>query len=230
MGGGRAPHKQEEEFLPKKRGIEAEGESIGQGADPYGLCLCQQFKPEKGIGNAGTCRSDRGQADVLFRRIPVPVIALVLLTALSLALILGIIIQAAKLSEVPGYSSARPPADPCADGWIWYRRKCYFFSVEIRDWNESQSFCASHNASLAHMETRQELDFMLRYKGPSDHWIGLRREQGQPWKWPDGSEFNNLFPILAESDCAYLNHASIRSASCLMHRKWICTESGHSHF
>ncbi|CAM4557123.1 unnamed protein product [Lepidochelys kempii] len=34
--------------------------------------------------------------------------------------------------------------------------------------------------------------FLLRHKGVRDHWIGLRREQGQPWKWTNGTKFNHL--------------------------------------
>ncbi|XP_029437539.1 early activation antigen CD69-like isoform X2 [Rhinatrema bivittatum] len=89
-------------------------------------------------------------------------------------------------------SALPPPADSCADGWIWYRGKCYFFYENSTDWDEAQSFCASHNASLAVIETLQELNFTMHYKVHSNHWIGLRREKGKPWKWPDGSEFNNL--------------------------------------
>ncbi|XP_029437240.1 C-type lectin domain family 2 member D-like [Rhinatrema bivittatum] len=199
-----------------------------QGADPVTSPPDEEFLPNRGTRDAETSRSHHGKAEFLFRRFPVPVIALVLFTALSLALILGIILLAAKLSEVPDYSSACP-ADHCADGWIWYRGKCYFFSENSTDWDEAQSFCTSHNASLAHIETLQELNFTVRFKSRSDHWIGLRRERGQLWKWPDGSELNNQFPILAESDCTYLNNASIRSASCHMDRKWICTKPGHSH-
>ncbi|XP_029441933.1 C-type lectin domain family 2 member D-like [Rhinatrema bivittatum] len=199
---------------------------MGHGADPLRSPQDEEFLPKKGTRDAETSRNDHGKAHVLCRRFPVPVIALLLLTAL----ILPIIVLAAKLSEVSGNSSARPPADHCADGWFWYRGKCYFFSEEIKDWDEAQSFCASHSASLAHIETRQELNFTVRYKGLSDHWIGLRRERGQPWKWPDGSQFNNLFPIMAESDCAYLNDASVSSGNCHMHRKWICTKPVHSPF
>ncbi|XP_029441691.1 C-type lectin domain family 2 member D-like [Rhinatrema bivittatum] len=172
-----------------------------------------------------------GKADFICRRFPVPVIALVLLTVLILALILGIIVQAVTQSKASVDSSPRPPpSDPCADGWIWYRRKCYFFSEDSRDWDTAQSFCTSHKASLAHIETRQELDFTIHRKGRSDHWIGLRREQGQPWRWTDGSEFNNTFSISQEPGCAYLTDGSVRSANCLMYRNWICTQPEQHRF
>ncbi|CAM5157148.1 unnamed protein product [Eretmochelys imbricata] len=54
--------------------------------------------------------------------------------------------------------------------------------------------------------------FLLCYKGRFDHWIGLRRDPGQLWKWANGTEFNNLFPIGGGGDCAYLNGVSAVSS------------------
>ncbi|CAM4557887.1 unnamed protein product, partial [Lepidochelys kempii] len=69
--------------------------------------------------------------------------------------------------------------------------------------------------------------FLLRYKGRFDHWIGLRRDPGQLWKWADGSKFNNLFPIGGGGDCAYLNGLSaVSSLRCSSERPWICTKPG----
>ncbi|KAM4035127.1 C-type lectin domain family 2 member E-like isoform 2-T2 [Anomaloglossus baeobatrachus] len=82
--------------------------------------------------------------------------------------------------------------DPCEDGWIWYMRKCYYFSTNISEWENSQDFCASKNASLAIIDRKYELDFILRFKGSSDHWIGLRREnESKPWVWTNGSIYDN---------------------------------------
>uniref|UniRef100_A0A8C3XIQ6 C-type lectin domain-containing protein n=1 Tax=Chelydra serpentina TaxID=8475 RepID=A0A8C3XIQ6_CHESE len=78
----------------------------------------------------------------------------------------------------------------CPDGWVGYRGKCHYFSETEGSWSSSQSHCSSLNASLAVIDTQQDLDFMLRYKDPPLYWIGLRREPGQPWKWTNGAEFN----------------------------------------
>uniref|UniRef100_A0A803TVX9 C-type lectin domain-containing protein n=1 Tax=Anolis carolinensis TaxID=28377 RepID=A0A803TVX9_ANOCA len=36
----------------------------------------------------------------------------------------------------------------CPDDWIGYRRKCYYFSLEKRNWTSSQDFCSSQKATL----------------------------------------------------------------------------------
>ncbi|XP_077114362.1 C-type lectin domain family 2 member E-like isoform X3 [Ranitomeya variabilis] len=85
------------------------------------------------------------------------------------------------------------PSNPCEDDWIWSRQKCYYFSSNISEWQTGQDFCASRNASLALLDSIDELNFLLRFKGSSDHWIGLSREQeGRPWEWTNGSLWNNM--------------------------------------
>ncbi|XP_069099030.1 C-type lectin domain family 2 member D-like [Pleurodeles waltl] len=100
---------------------------------------------------------------------------------------------------------------------------CYFFSETDGSWANSQSFCASHKATLAVIATQKEMDFVMRYKGVDDHWIGLSREPKGEWKWPNGTPFNNWFNITGNSNCAYLNHEGAKNARCYAERKWICT-------
>ncbi|XP_065420319.1 early activation antigen CD69-like isoform X2 [Chrysemys picta bellii] len=108
-----------------------------------------------------------------------------------LGLIIAVIVLAVMLSKCP--SAALGPCCPaCPDDWVGYQGKCYYFSKAKGNWNHSQTHCSSLGASLVAIDTLQDLDFLLRYKGKSDHWIGLRRDPGQPWKWANGTEFNKL--------------------------------------
>uniref|UniRef100_A0A8C3HVR5 C-type lectin domain-containing protein n=1 Tax=Chrysemys picta bellii TaxID=8478 RepID=A0A8C3HVR5_CHRPI len=92
----------------------------------------------------------------------------------------------------PAKKSEPCPADPsCPDGWIGHLGKCFYFSEAEENWTNSQSHCSALGASLAVIGTQQEMDFLMRYKGRFDHWIGLRREPDQPWMWTNGTEFNN---------------------------------------
>uniref|UniRef100_A0A3B5KQ58 C-type lectin domain-containing protein n=1 Tax=Xiphophorus couchianus TaxID=32473 RepID=A0A3B5KQ58_9TELE len=57
-----------------------------------------------------------------------------------------------------------PPEDSrcrlCPEGWLWWRRHCYFFSVglqEDRRWNESAEFCQEHNSSLVVIKDDAEM-------------------------------------------------------------------------
>uniref|UniRef100_A0A8C3HY41 C-type lectin domain-containing protein n=1 Tax=Chrysemys picta bellii TaxID=8478 RepID=A0A8C3HY41_CHRPI len=63
----------------------------------------------------------------------------------------------------------------------------------------------------------------------SEHWIGLRREEGEPWKWVNGSEFNNLFPIRGGGNCAYLNDNGVSASRCITERHWVCNKPDAIH-
>ncbi|XP_036864619.2 C-type lectin domain family 2 member D-like isoform X2 [Manis javanica] len=116
------------------------------------------------------------------------------------------------------------PEAACPESWIGFQRKCFYFSDDTKNWTFSQRFCVSQGADLVQVETLQELHFLLRYKGPSDHWIGLSREQGQTWKWINGTEWTEFFPIRGGGEHAYLNDKGASSARRYTERKWICSK------
>uniref|UniRef100_A0A8D0GKI7 C-type lectin domain-containing protein n=1 Tax=Sphenodon punctatus TaxID=8508 RepID=A0A8D0GKI7_SPHPU len=119
---------------------------------------------------------------------------------------------------------AFPPASCCPDDWIGYRGKCYYFSKQEKSWDPSQSVCSFFNASLAEIDSHEAMAFLMRYKGLPDHWIGLRREPEQPWRWTDGSEFNSLFEVRGKGDCAYLNEKAASATRCSTPKNWICSK------
>ncbi|XP_078510042.1 C-type lectin domain family 2 member D-like [Lissotriton helveticus] len=125
-------------------------------------------------------------------------------------------------SSEDGKESAVLP--PCWDGWIWYRNKCYYFSESAEKWTVTKDSCTALNSTLAIIDTRQELDFLLYHKGDLDRWIGLRRDPGQQWILVNGTKFNNLFKVDDHSECAYLNHGIVKSSECYSKRKWICSK------
>ncbi|XP_044840018.1 uncharacterized protein LOC123346607 [Mauremys mutica] len=68
---------------------------------------------------------------------------------------------------------------------------------------------------------------LLPYEGKLDHWIGLRKDAGQVWKWADGTEFDHWFEIHGGADCAQLDEdfTVVTTSSCSTPRKWICSKS-----
>nr|XP_032636798.1 early activation antigen CD69-like isoform X2 [Chelonoidis abingdonii] len=140
-----------------------------------------------------------------------------------LPLILPTIILTAKKPE-PCPAGAAFAVAACPDGWIGYLGKCYYFSQAEGNWTYSQKNCSALGASLAGIYTQQEMDFLMRYKGPSDHWIGLGREPGQPWMWTSGKEFNNWFIIVGGGLCAFADNGEIASSGCSREGHWICSK------
>nr|XP_005312585.1 C-type lectin domain family 2 member B-like [Chrysemys picta bellii] len=137
-------------------------------------------------------------------------------TTLSLGVSLAVV-----MSRVPEPLLFEPC---CPDGWVGYRGKCYYFSEGEGNWESSQYNCSSLGASLAGIDTLQDLAFLMRYKGRTYHWIGLRREGSQPWKWVDGTEFNNMFEVKGGGSCAYLNDVAVISSRCQTEKNWVCSK------
>ncbi|XP_039374411.1 C-type lectin domain family 2 member D-like [Mauremys reevesii] len=143
---------------------------------------------------------------------------------LILVLLIALIAVSAKKLE-PSPAGAASPVAACPDSWIGHLGKCYYFSQAEGNWTYSQSHCSALGASLAAIDTQQEMDFLMRHKGPCDHWIGLQREPGQPWRWTSGSEFNNWFTIAGGGPCAFANHDGISSSGCSIEGRWICSKA-----
>ncbi|XP_052561372.1 C-type lectin domain family 2 member D-like, partial [Tympanuchus pallidicinctus] len=88
--------------------------------------------------------------------------------------------------------SPRPPfSHVCPDAWLGLQGKCFYFSASESDWDSSREHCQRLGASLATVDTEEEMEFMLRYLGPANRWIGLHRAEGdERWTWADGSAFS----------------------------------------
>uniref|UniRef100_A0A9L0IP82 C-type lectin domain-containing protein n=1 Tax=Equus asinus TaxID=9793 RepID=A0A9L0IP82_EQUAS len=146
-------------------------------------------------------------------------IAVLTASVIVLSILLAVLVgQAISVLEVP-------VSVGCPKQWIGFGSKCFYFSEDARNWTFSQAFCVSLEADLVQFETLEELNFLKRYKGPSDHWIGLSRESSYHiWKWTDDSEYNASYVIKGVGECAYLNDNGISSARTYTDRKWICSK------
>ncbi|XP_060127188.1 early activation antigen CD69 isoform X2 [Zootoca vivipara] len=111
----------------------------------------------------------------------------------------------------------------CPALWINYEGKCYFFSEEKGDWASSQIFCDSHNSALAVIDSEQEKAFILRYIRDTGHWIGLRKDSGQTWKWGNGEEFKNTLELKGNGECAFLS-TDFAVSDCHVAKNWICSQ------
>ncbi|XP_032845736.2 C-type lectin domain family 2 member E-like isoform X2 [Tyto alba] len=126
--------------------------------------------------------------------------------------------------KCPSCPSCPSPVLPsCLENGIGYREKCFYFVEDEADWNRSQTSCLSLGAHLATIDSREELSFLSRYGNSSRYWVGLRREGFGPWKWFNGSLFNNLFDVRGSGQCAYINGDGIDSDQCSQMKYSVCS-------
>uniref|UniRef100_A0A8B9T322 C-type lectin domain-containing protein n=1 Tax=Anas platyrhynchos TaxID=8839 RepID=A0A8B9T322_ANAPL len=120
----------------------------------------------------------RGRKLLALLCVVLSVFVLVLLVAL-------IVVQQQSHSSHPQFSHV------CPDTWIGFQSKCYYFSEDESNWKTSLENCKAMEASLTSIDSQEELDFIKRYKGQANHWLGLQEEGNGQWRWTNGTAFNN---------------------------------------
>ncbi|XP_062978357.1 C-type lectin domain family 2 member D-like isoform X2 [Elgaria multicarinata webbii] len=146
--------------------------------------------------------------------------AAVLITVLLIA----VIALAAK--KTPPCAPCPPPIDAaCPDGWVGYGGKCYYASEEERNWNISAVNCSSFDSTLAVIDSRRDLDFLMKFTRPFHFWIGLSREALEmPWRWPNGTQLKNWFPVRGGGLCGYINDNGLSSTRCSTVKNFLCSK------
>ncbi|XP_005371999.1 C-type lectin domain family 2 member E-like [Microtus ochrogaster] len=149
---------------------------------------------------------------------------IIVLTGAVIALSVALSLSVRKKN--PAIVTPEAGCATCPRDWIGFGSKCFFFSEHISNWTSSQTSCKELGAHLTQADSLEELIFLNRYKGDSDHWIGLHKEsREQPWMWINNTEYNNLVPIRGDGNHAYLSDRGISSGRDYMQRKWICSKS-----
>ncbi|XP_075617844.1 C-type lectin domain family 2 member B-like [Balearica regulorum gibbericeps] len=140
---------------------------------------------------------------------------------LTAAIILILCIQFVNRSSAKDFPAC-PSLELCPSGWLYFQRKCYYLSEKEANWNSSQSFCSSYNASLLVIENHQELNFMVKIT-KQDPWIGLCK-RNEEFFWVNGKALDNkLIEVKGSGNCAYLESKGVSASGCYLTRKWVCS-------
>uniref|UniRef100_G1SWF4 CD69 molecule n=1 Tax=Oryctolagus cuniculus TaxID=9986 RepID=G1SWF4_RABIT len=158
----------------------------------------------------------------------VPVPCAVMYVVFTTILVIALIALSVGRYNCPSQCEFSAPAEShvssCSDDWIGYQRKCYYISTTTYNWTLAQNFCSKLGATLAVIDPAKDMSFLQRYAGGAGHWIGLRNEAGQTWKWSNGKDLSNRFNITESESCAYLNSTGIGSTGCDKSLHWICSK------
>ncbi|KAJ8366728.1 hypothetical protein AAFF_G00344930 [Aldrovandia affinis] len=77
---------------------------------------------------------------------------------------------------------------PCPEGWELSNSKCYYFSTEFKNWNDSRSDCLKQGADLVIIESKEEQDFISKHRRDDFYWIGLSDSETEgTFLWVDGT-------------------------------------------
>ncbi|XP_058026085.1 C-type lectin domain family 2 member D-like isoform X2 [Ahaetulla prasina] len=148
------------------------------------------------------------------------IIAAVILIIVLIIIIISLAVKQTK--TCPSCHSLASQSVACPDSWIGYKEKCFYASKEEMNWSLSLTTCSSFNASLAVIDSQTELEFWVGIFKRFDYWFGLSREN-KIWKWSNGTEFKNQFPVRGEGFCAYINEKGASSTICSMEKLFLCS-------
>ncbi|XP_062972559.1 secretory phospholipase A2 receptor [Elgaria multicarinata webbii] len=89
----------------------------------------------------------------------------------------------------------------CPKGWLYFAFKCFLVQISkdpkyLKSWHSAQTFCNSHDGSLASIENEVEQAFitMNLFGHKSNVWIGLQSNDDEKWVNGQGVEYSNWFP------------------------------------
>ncbi|CAN8173875.1 unnamed protein product, partial [Coccothraustes coccothraustes] len=75
---------------------------------------------------------------------------------------------------------------PCPQGWVFFRRSCYFFSAFAARWEDSRTFCWALGARLLEVDDDEEKPVQAQLQRPA--WLGIRDSDHEgAWTRGDGT-------------------------------------------
>nr|XP_020853774.1 C-type lectin domain family 5 member A isoform X3 [Phascolarctos cinereus] len=129
------------------------------------------------------------------------------------------------LEESLNSTSTERSTTGCPIRWDLYKGRCYFFSTNEENWNNSHVRCSNEGATLAIINNTEEQKFLQERAGLEVYFIGLRYQHSQKrWKWIDGSGFQvNFTNYVPHFDCATVGLSpTMDKSSCEISHRWIC--------
>ncbi|XP_043353069.1 C-type lectin domain family 2 member H-like isoform X2 [Dermochelys coriacea] len=89
-----------------------------------------------------------------------------LMSTMTILILILTVALAVETSHVPEPLLSEPC---CPDGWVGYQGKCYYFSEAEGNWKSSQHHCSLLGASLAGVDTLQDLHSLFSLRSYALH-------------------------------------------------------------
>ncbi|XP_041443082.1 C-type lectin domain family 4 member G isoform X4 [Xenopus laevis] len=91
--------------------------------------------------------------------------------------------------EINKLKSQETCCGTCPSGWKKIGTTCYYVSTETATWENALNACKDLQALLLIPRDMTEMACVNRLAGRnSRHWIGLKRESSNTWRWLDGTQ------------------------------------------
>uniref|UniRef100_A0A0N4ZIX6 EGF-like domain-containing protein n=1 Tax=Parastrongyloides trichosuri TaxID=131310 RepID=A0A0N4ZIX6_PARTI len=136
---------------------------------------------------------------------------------------------------------------PCDDDWMSFNGHCWLFVDDYVDWDSARKSCGNVNSFLGTIYDKKDQDFLDKYSGDFEFWIGLNDiKNNGTFVWDQND--NNPLPLSTNSftnwgpnepnlshNCIYdsvisLNNSSRgwKSASCTDKKYYVCVKHAYN--
>ncbi|XP_053912827.1 C-type lectin domain family 4 member A isoform X2 [Cuculus canorus] len=82
----------------------------------------------------------------------------------------------------------------CPNGWKRFKKSCYYMSVDMMNWAESEQNCTAMGSHLVVINTTAEQTFLTEELQQSprgrNYYIGLTAQALGQWQWVDQTPYN----------------------------------------
>uniref|UniRef100_A0A4W6FX41 C-type lectin domain-containing protein n=2 Tax=Lates calcarifer TaxID=8187 RepID=A0A4W6FX41_LATCA len=93
--------------------------------------------------------------------------------------------------------------------WVYFKHSFYYISSTTKSWPNSRNDCLQRGADLVIINSKEEQEFMRRFKQRT--WIGLTdRETEGTWRWVDGTLLSTRFTALLFYSTTYIAQMHLR--------------------
>ncbi|CAL9682123.1 unnamed protein product [Knipowitschia caucasica] len=122
----------------------------------------------------------------------------------------------------------------CRSGWREHESKCYFFSTDVKTWDEANVFCERQQSHLTSVQDIHEQLWLRTQVGTEIFWMGLTDQITEGvWEWTDGTTYLEYFSHWMsgqpdnweDEDCGQILGGSFgrwNDEDCAVKRKFIC--------
>ncbi|XP_014115232.1 PREDICTED: C-type lectin domain family 4 member D-like isoform X2 [Pseudopodoces humilis] len=78
----------------------------------------------------------------------------------------------------------------CPKDWRRFQRSCYFLSLDVMNWAESEQNCTGMGSQLVVINSKEEQIRQSKEPKPDNFYIGLFAEKVGKWQWVDKTPYN----------------------------------------
>nr|XP_004611472.1 unnamed protein product [Sorex araneus] len=111
--------------------------------------------------------------------------------------------------------------------WSCCGEKCYYFSMEKKDWNGCKKICEKYYSTLLKISGKDELRFIQAQIYENYYWIGLHVDEENKWKWIDNTNSSGIDSMVEkflpkQGECACITATRLETMRCYRFYNCVC--------